>query len=88
MAKIELQDDKNGKKAIITFESKSDLYDVYNELNYMEYDGRRLRFEQPTKPDDKNMVAQSCLKFWWYVWKGGRKGTIRYKTAEAAHKAL
>lgn len=48
--KLELLDDKNNsKKAVITFEHKSDLYDVYTELNYVEYDGRRIRFEQETK---------------------------------------
>lgn len=34
------------------------------------------------------MAAQSCLKFWWYVWKGGKKGTLRYKNQDGAERAV
>lgn len=54
----------------------------------MEYDGRRIRFEQETKVEEKKMIAQSCLKFRWYVWKGGKKATVEFKSSEGACRAV
>lgn len=50
--KIELKPGKEGTKtATITFAFKKDIFNVYNELNFAQYDGHRISFEKPEQPE-------------------------------------